>query len=452
MTVKIPGGVECYVVDLRGERHPLENPELWNETCVSCILRCLLDRNDEPLENDQKPLMGLRKMDPMPTLAAEKRFLDACKYQFWKGWQLGGNALIQIPSYTSNHLVDALVKYFTEANRLKEATEFFKSLYEEDHEVCPVYAHVLLKVDEEIAAVEAMYEAAKKPPINYELLIVQSKFMISKKQYEKALKLAKLAVVHAPSEFRVWAHLAEIYIELEDFESALLSINSCPMFTFHDRDAHTMPPPARTHLPLRPDVSNIKESEIKTVPVSSGGLEDENDPSENQVHPELQRLPSLSLRGTFSAAYGLLVQICNKVGWDELLKYRSKVFVMEDEYRIHRAIVEEAEKFGDEEPVEKMEAISLDDEEERPKSSGKAKLAIDDIVSKAIQETPSPSSAKSKRTPNPRLAQHRISFSFKHKRLCEKWLDNLFMVLYNDLRLYTALKQVSFINQGNGPI
>ena len=44
---------------------------------------------------------------------------------------------------------------------------------------------------------------------------------------------------------------------------------------------------------------------------------------------------------------------------------------------------------------------------------------------------------------NPRPARHDLSFTFKNKRLCEKWLDNLFMVLYNDLRLYTALKQVS---------
>jgi tetratricopeptide (TPR) repeat protein len=26
---------------------------------------------------------------------------------------------------------------------------------------------------------------------------------------------------------------------------------------------------------------------------------------------------------------------------------------------------------------------------------------------------------------------------FQHKRLCERWLDNLFMVLYEDLRIYT---------------
>jgi hypothetical protein len=58
-----------------------------------------------------------------------------------------------------------------------------------------------------------------------------------------------------------------------------------------------MPPPARTHLPLL-------QTDTKR-PTSN----DENDPAENRVHPELQRLPSLSLRGTFSAAYAILVKI-----------------------------------------------------------------------------------------------------------------------------------------------
>ena len=33
--------------------------------------------------------------------------------------------------------------------------------------------------------------------------------------------------------------------------------------------------------------------------------------------------------------------------------------------------------------------------------------------------------------------QHDTYVSFRHKRLCERWLDNLFMVLYEDLRVYT---------------
>ncbi|KAI7024049.1 chaps-domain-containing protein, partial [Hortaea werneckii] len=32
---------------------------------------------------------------------------------------------------------------------------------------------------------------------------------------------------------------------------------------------------------------------------------------------------------------------------------------------------------------------------------------------------------------------HQQYTQFQHKRLCERWLDNLFMVLYEDLRIYT---------------
>lgn len=42
---------------------------------------------------------------------------------------------------------------------------------------------------------------------------------------------------------------------------------------------------------------------------------------------------------------------------------------------------------------------------------------------------------------NNRLSQpdptHNNYTHFQHKRLCERWLDNLFMVLYEDLRAYT---------------
>jgi hypothetical protein len=69
------------------------------------------------------------------------------------------------------------------------------------------------------------------------------------------------------------------------------------------------------------------------------------------------RLPSTSLKGTFLQAYLLLNEICNKIGWDDLLKHRSVVFVMEEEYRIHRAIQEEEEKRGS--------VVGLEDEDER---------------------------------------------------------------------------------------
>ena len=42
------------------------------------------------------------------------------------------------------------------------------------------------------------------------------------------------------------------------------------------------------------------------------------------------------MKSTFAKAYDLLTEIVVKTGWESLLKYRAKVFVMEEEYRKDR--------------------------------------------------------------------------------------------------------------------
>ena len=49
------------------------------------------------------------------------------------------------------------------------------------------------------------------------------------------------------------------------------------------------------------------------------------------------KLPGASLRGTFAKAYELLNKLNSRIGWDELLRCRSAVFVMEEEYRVEKA-------------------------------------------------------------------------------------------------------------------
>ena len=90
-----------------------------------------------------------------------------------------------------------------------------------------------------------------------------------------------MAVIYAPSEYQTWATLTDIYIDINDFESALLALNSCPMFTYCERDAQRMPAPARTHLPLKPEPA-ANEDPSKMTPLS-GTVSDENDPRENEV-------------------------------------------------------------------------------------------------------------------------------------------------------------------------
>lgn len=55
-----------------------------------------------------------------------------------------------------------------------------------------------------------------------------------------------------------------------------------------------------------------------------------------QADPNLIRLTAPQLRGTNSKAYILLARLASLIGWDELLKCRSKVFVMEEEYRMYK--------------------------------------------------------------------------------------------------------------------
>lgn len=92
------------------------------------------------------------------------------------------------------------------------------------------------------------------------------------------------------------------------------------MFTYNERDLHRMPTPSRTHLPIK---TFIAESQIL----------DEESARDNEADIALLRLPAPSLRGTFAKAYTLLTKLVMLVGWDELLKARSSVFVMEEEYR-----------------------------------------------------------------------------------------------------------------------
>ncbi|KAI8907663.1 Chs5p-Arf1p-binding proteins-domain-containing protein [Powellomyces hirtus] len=505
--VRIPGGVDAYAVDIRGDRHPIDSGAMWQESHVSAVLRSILDDNDEPDGNDGEPLLGLRKFDPLPTLAAEKRFLEAAQGEFWKGWQLGTEPEVQNATFCSNHLTNGIIKYFGDAGRIGEAAKFFQALYEKDAEVGAVLARVHLDTDEEIKAVEVLYQALKRIPSSHGLLLVQIDFLKNKKKLDMALKLAKLAVTYAPTEFTTWHKLTEVYIEMGDFESALLSLNACPMFAYCEKDAHRMPAPARTHLPLKPDPSTLKPDEKedpRKVPVGNGTINDENDPREDEVHPELKRLSYLSLRGTFSKAYSLLVKIASKVGWDELLRHRSSVFVMEEEYRIHRALVEESDKNQELETLEQknaattatrpteipdgsdeeqeptreekpetddkgkdaaddvgsagMEAISLDDDlsavskpekasdkptsPTSPTAEKKGRLSIDELMRKTgAEQGVEANGSEETQAPNPRGPRRSVSFSFKNKRLCDKWLDNQFMILYQDIRLYSLLKQ-----------
>ncbi|CAG8613349.1 15147_t:CDS:2 [Acaulospora colombiana] len=160
--VKIPGGVESYVVDLRGERHEA-TPEIWQETYISALLRSILYSDDANYR-----LAGFRKIDPIPNIEAEAHFLEAAENLFFKGWQLGSDPEIQVATVVSNHLTAGIMKYFSENFRF------------EHPEVASLLAQSYIGMDEEIKAVNILYDALKQSPMSYALLHVQIDFLLSK--------------------------------------------------------------------------------------------------------------------------------------------------------------------------------------------------------------------------------------------------------------------------------
>jgi hypothetical protein len=206
------------------------------------------------------------------------------------------------------------------------------------------------------------------------------------------------------------------------------------MFTYQDKDAPRLPEPSRVSLPLAP--------ETLCDEIDDAGAAPEID----MVHPTLRRLAAGNYKGTFHKAYMLLTQITKKIGWDQLLKTRSQVFVMEEEYRAEKqtapgdksrnASTTALRSPGTPQPNghgETEETPHSEDEQTGGEPSA-ASSHLDPDVSKPDTTITVRSASE---TPQPVDPSHQDYTQFQHKRLCERWLDNLFMVLYEDLRIYT---------------
>jgi hypothetical protein len=370
-----------------------------------------------------------------------------------------------VPNLVSNHLATGLLKYIQTTGRYTSGINLFEKLRSKNIEVSSLLAKVLIGADEEVRAVALLHEAIQHLPMDYALLDVQARFCQSKGRGDMALECAKRGVIAAPSEFGTWATLAEVYVSLEQWELALLTLNSCPMFTYQDRDVPRMPEPASMRLPV------IPETTLDEIESSEESKETE------MVHPTLRKLHAAGYKGTFLKAYSILTEITAKIGWDALLKYRSNVFVMEEEYRNEKApgstsqnasttalksgdsnvSLIAADKVNGEAEVDAAESESAESE---PGSPQQEQETLESPAPKENgQETPDPNGGafaddKAIERPEHTIAStvvksgsnsedaaadpSHLSYSkFQNKRLCERWLDNLFMVLYEDLRVYT---------------
>ena len=448
--VKIPGSVESYCMDERGDRR-VATESHWLETFLCSVLRAYYYADDGGGDTVKK-IIGVRRFNPITSTELEHRFLEAAERLFFSGRQLGSDPEVQIPNTVSNHLTAGLLKYFKTTGRYTSGINLFEKLRTKDVEVSSLLANVLVAGDEEVQAVRLLHDSLQDVPMDYALLDCQAAFCLSKGENELALECAKRGVTAAPSEFSTWARLSEVYVALEQWDLALLTLNSCPMFSYQDKDTPRMPEPSRVLLPI------MAESALDEI--------DEGQPRQgepyDQVHVSLRKLQAATYQGTFLKAYSLLTEIAARIGWDALLKTRSLVFVMEEEYRTERqhsmtpkvpssknasTVALSGTPNGDSKTDENAEDESDDDEEEDEKTVAEGssrdgvngKSTNSELAANSLMDKPLPTikaeEVKSG-SDDPHDSQQQYTH-FHNKRLCERWLDNLFMVLYEDLRIYT---------------
>ncbi|KAH8591578.1 Chs5p-Arf1p-binding proteins-domain-containing protein [Bisporella sp. PMI_857] len=448
--VTIPGTVDSYCIDERGDKR-VASDELWLETYLCSVLRAYSYADDGSGDTIRK-IMGVRRFNPVTTTETEHRFLQAAEQLFFRGWQLGSDSVVQVPNNVSNHLTAGLLKYFHTTGRFASGINLFEKLRTRNVEVSSLLAKVLFMGNEEVQAIRVLHESVKQSPMDYVMLDTQAEFLkkkalnpnnpeLKQERLQMALGCADKSTVAAPSEFGTWARLAEVYVTMEDWENALTTLNSCPMFTYQDKDAPIMPEPREIHLPTLPET---RLDEIDSEPESKYG---------EQVHPSLLSLRAAQYKGTFKHAYSILTEMTAKIGWDQLLKIRSNVFVMEEEYRSEKqpTATERAEAKrnastdglrGSPGPHTNGDDHTDDGKSANGDSAAPSLVAENGVTGSSIDEsiekpphTVTPQEVKSGNEDS-EASEEQLS-RFNNKRLCERWLDSLFMVLYEDLRIYT---------------
>ena len=96
--VTIPGTVEAYCMDERGEKRKASD-ELWLETYLCSVLRAYSYADDGSGETIRK-VMGVRRFNPVTNTETEHRFLHAAEQLFFRG-------IVLVPLKSSFRLLTA---------------------------------------------------------------------------------------------------------------------------------------------------------------------------------------------------------------------------------------------------------------------------------------------------------------------------------------------------------
>lgn len=236
-------------------------------------------------------------------------------------------------------------------------------------------------------------------------------FLISRNEFIKAEDFAIESLKSSPTDFSNWHRIVKIKIALKQPEKALVVLNNAPMSAYPESDFFkSLPKPVLISLPGTITVDSTTNSQTLSI---------------------LEKLKSQNLRGTFKGAYELLVEIYEEIGWEGLLDCRSRVFVMEKEY-----IKQTVSANGTAAITADLLGSGV---------TGAIGVAADTAHDAAtFLKSPLNEPLSFPSLPSPHFLRS------TGKKLCERWLDNLILILFEDLRIFSLYEEELRAKRENG--
>ncbi|CCH59174.1 hypothetical protein TBLA_0B03330 [Henningerozyma blattae CBS 6284] len=448
--VHIPGTLQTYILDVNGEQLQIQPQSklhelIWAETFFSSIVRSLMLMKDNAEESEVQNLVETLIINPLTSGQIDKisnTFIDLFPLVYERGPLLGAPCHVTNVTRTNNYLIETLIEIIRLTKNIDKCRKMLEKLSEQFPEIISVLARIFMTNDLEIDAIKLINDTLENPIIDNnnpykldytaDLLCIQTEFLLNIKQdYVLAKKVAQTACNYSPSEFRPWYLLAKVYIKLNDVENALLTLNACPMAPLKEKYTLKRVVPiqsdANLHLPLPVDVILDEVSSLNPQDIQQ---------EHKSADPALVNLAAANLKSTFQLAYKLLTEIVQLTGWEALLKYRSNIFVMEEEYQ---GTTEEIDKETTSNSATAHNTNTSTDQENNNNTNNN-NSANDSTEATDVgtpNETDDINDQNLTKTKNNISSLERKAQSLRSKRLCERWLDNLFMLLYEDLKTYT---------------
>lgn len=403
VAVHMPGRVSVRVVGRHGEQTQ-ESEAIWREVFVCGVLRALLGPEDD--DEQVNSIVESRNLNPFSEEGNAKYFFDCFETVFEFGVRLGCTAESgNVGSMVDNYLIDGFFKAVEITDMHDYALEVLLRLRERFECVDFLIAKLYLSRDQQIKAIRQIHQGLKHNPRDAFLLILQSQYLSSKGKHDLAVPIATEAVNSEPSSFKAWLNLAQTYLDANQVPEALLALNSAPMNPYREQTHHKKNQYLKSEDLNLPQPNDVKIPEVDSL--NSQIVQTEH----KDADQTLLNLQASNLKSTFAKAYKILTDIVQRIGWERLLESRAQIFVMEEEYRTSKSTT----------------TVNSTSNPPAPASTPSYSESERDNTTITGQTTPlndasSPSSESS---------------SFKKKRLCERWLDHLFLILYDDLRTYT---------------